>query len=146
LCIKPSTRRTSSRSSIWMTLKPLSTPMSTTTALYADEDKSPWTRCSTEAWLAPSCTWRTFCFWCVYALVFGRRRWLHVGRSSSGSSGIFDTLLSSVFGTRHPLPFRYLSFRMSSLWGVESIESGLRGRANFWIPHLFLGLLTKNLM
>jgi hypothetical protein len=38
-----------------------------------------------------------------------------------GSLGIFDTLLSSVFGTQRPLPFLFLVFQMPILWGVESI-------------------------
>jgi hypothetical protein len=34
---------------------------------------------------------------------------------------IFDTLLSSVFGIRRPLPFHLLVFRMPTLRGVKSI-------------------------
>jgi hypothetical protein len=63
--------------------------------------ESPWTRRSTGAWSAPSCTWRwwgrTSSFMCVCTLVFRRRQGLHIGKPSSGSSGIFDTLLSLVF-------------------------------------------------
>jgi hypothetical protein len=40
--------------------------------------------------------------------------------------GIFDTLLSSVFGTWRPLPFHLLVFRMPTLWGVKSIGNRLR--------------------
>jgi hypothetical protein len=43
----------------------------------------------------------------------------------------FDTLLSSVFGTRRPLPFRFLVFRMPILWDVKSIGSRLRGLVSF---------------
>jgi hypothetical protein len=82
-----------------------------------------WTRRSTGAWSAPSCTWRrrgrTSSFLCVYAFVFRRRRGLHIGRPSRGSSGIFDTLLSLVFGTRLSLPFRFLVFQMPTLRGVD---------------------------
>jgi hypothetical protein len=51
-------------------------------------------------------------------VIFMRGRGLHIGRPSSGSSGIFDILLSLFFGTRHPLPFRFL-FRCR-LCGVSS--------------------------
>jgi hypothetical protein len=73
-------------------------------------------------------------------------RGLHISRPSSGSSCIFDTLLSSVFGTRRPLPFRFLVFRMPTLRGVESIGNRLRVLANFWYPHLFIGLLANILV
>jgi hypothetical protein len=112
--------------------------------------ESPWTRRSTGAWSTPSCTWRrwgrTSSFLCVYALVFNRRWELHISRPSSGSSGNFDTLLSSVFGTRRPLPFYFLVFRMPTLRGVESIGNRLRVLASLWVLHLFLGLLTNNLV
>jgi hypothetical protein len=112
--------------------------------------ESPWTRRSTGAWSAPSCTWRwwgrTSSFLCVCALVFKRRRGLHIGRPSSGSSGIFNTLLSSVFGTRRPLLFCFLVFRMPILWGVKSIRNWLRVLASFWDFRLFLGLLANNLV
>jgi hypothetical protein len=77
-------------------------------------------------------------FLCVSALVFRRRRGLHIGRPSSGSSGIFDTLLSSVCGTRYPFPFRFLVFRMPTLRGVESIGSQLWGLVSFWVLTCFL--------
>jgi hypothetical protein len=67
-------------------------------------------------------------------------------RPSRGSSIIFDTLLSSVFGTRRPLPFLFLVFRMPILWGVESIRSQLRGLVSFWDLCLFLGLLADSLV
>jgi hypothetical protein len=82
----------------------------------------------------------------VCALVFRRRRGLHIGRPSSESSSIFDTLLSSVFGTQRPLPFRFSVFRMPTLQGVESIRSRLRGLVSFWVPCLFLGLLANSLV
>jgi hypothetical protein len=98
--------------------------------------ESLWTRRSTKAWSAPSCTWRrrgrTSSFLCVYALVFRRRRRLHIGRPSSGSLGIFYTLLSSVFGIWRPLPFRFLVFRMPTLRGIKSIGNRLRVLASFW--------------
>jgi hypothetical protein len=113
--------------------------MSTTTTLDTEEAESPWYRRSTGAWLADSCTWRwrgrTFSFLCVCALVFRRRRGLHISRPSSGFSGIFDTVLSSVFGIRHPLLFRFLGFRMPILQGVS-----------FWDLRLFLGLLANSLV
>jgi hypothetical protein len=74
------------------------------------------------------------------------RRGLHIGRPSSGSSGIFDTLLSSVFGTWRLLPFLFLVFRMPTLRGVESIGSRLLGLASFWDLRLFLGLLVNSLV
>jgi hypothetical protein len=69
-----------------------------------------------------------------------------MGRLSSGSSGIFDTLLSTVFGTRGPLPFRFLVFRMPTLRGVESIGNRLRVLASFWVLRLFLDLLANSLV
>jgi hypothetical protein len=112
--------------------------------------ESPWTRRSTRAWSAPSCTWwrrrRTSSFLCVCALIFRHCRGLHIDRPSSGSSGIFDTLLSSVFGIRRPLPFRFLIFWMPTLRGVESIGSRLRGLASFWDLRLFLGLFANSLV
>jgi hypothetical protein len=83
---------------------------------------------------------------CVCALVFRRRWGLHISRPSSGSSGIFDTLLRSVFGTRRPLLFRFLVFRMPTLRGVESIGSRLRVLVSFWVPRLFLSVLVNNLV
>jgi hypothetical protein len=112
--------------------------------------KSLWTRRSTRAWSAPSYTWRwrgrTSNFLYVFALVFRSRWGLHINRPSSRSSGIFDTLLSSVFGTRRPLPFRFLFFRMPTLRGDESIGNRLRVLASFWDPCLFLGLFANNLV
>jgi hypothetical protein len=83
-------------------------------------------------------------FLCVCALIFRRHRGLHIDRLSSGSSGIFDTLLSLVFGTRRPPLFLFLVFRMLILWGVESIGSRLRGLVSFWVPRLFLVLLAED--
>jgi hypothetical protein len=112
--------------------------------------ESSLTRRSTGACSAPSCTWRwwgwTSIFLCVCALIFRRCRGLHIGRSSSRSSGIFDTLLSLVFGTRRPLLFLFLAFRMPILWGVKSIGSRLWGHVSFWVTHLFLGLLANSLV
>jgi hypothetical protein len=51
-----------------------------------------------------------------------------------------------VFGTRRPLLFLFLVFQMSILRGVESIGSRLLEHASFWVLHLFLGLLAKNLV
>jgi hypothetical protein len=82
----------------------------------------------------------------VCALVFRRRRGLHIGRTSSGFSGTFDTLLSPDFGTRRPLPFCFLVFRVPTLRGVESIGNQLRVLASFWVPRLFLALLANSLV
>jgi hypothetical protein len=79
-------------------------------------------------------------------LVFTHLQGLHIGRPSSGSSGIFDTLLSLVFGTRRPLLFHFLVFRMPILRGVESIGSQLRGLVSFGVPRLFLGPLANILV
>jgi hypothetical protein len=78
-------------------------------------------------------------------LVFRCRRGLHISRLSSGSSGIFDTLLSLVFGIRRPLAFRFIVFKMPTLRGVELIGNQLRVLASFWDPRLFLGLLANSL-
>jgi hypothetical protein len=85
-------------------------------------------------------------FLCVCALVFRRHRGLHIDKPSSRSFGIFNTLLSLVFGTRRPPLFLFLVFRMSILRGVESIGSRLRGLVSFWVPRLFLGLLANSLV
>jgi hypothetical protein len=55
-------------------------------------------------------------------------------------------LLSLVFDTRRPLPFRFLVFRMPILWGVVSIRNRLRVLTSFWVLCLFLGLLANNLV
>jgi hypothetical protein len=73
-------------------------------------------------------------------------RGLHIGRPSSRSSGIFDTLLSLVFGSRRPHPFCFLVFWMLTLQGVESIGNQLRILASFWVLHLSLCLLANNLV
>jgi hypothetical protein len=117
--------------------------MSTTTTLDADEDGGPVDQ-------KGSCTWQrrgqTSGCLCICALAFRRHWGLHNGRPSSGSSGISDTLLSSIFGTRRPLPFRFLAFLMPILRGVESIGNRLQALARFWVPHLFLGLLANRLV
>jgi hypothetical protein len=59
---------------------------------------------------------------------------------------IFRYLLSSVFGTRRPLPFRFLVFRMPTLRGVETIGNQLRVLASFWDLCMFFGLLANNLV
>jgi hypothetical protein len=150
LCIKPSRRRTSSRSSRWMTRSPCRHRWVGLQRSMRMMMESPSTRRSNRAWSSPSCTWRrrgrTSSFLCVCALIFRRHRGLHISRPSSGSSGIFYTLLSSVFGTRRPLPFCFLDFWMPTLRGVESIGSRLRGLASYWDLRLFLDLLANNLM
>jgi hypothetical protein len=130
--------------------KPLSTMMSTTTALDADEDEELVDQKEYRSMICSllylTATRPDIQFSVCLALVFRHHRGLHIGRTSSGSSGIFNTLLSLVFGTRRPLPFRFLVFRMPTLQGVESIGSRLRGLVSFWIPHLFLGLLANSLV
>jgi hypothetical protein len=105
--------------------KSLSTPMSTTTSLDVEEDGEPVDQeyqIMIGSLLYLMVMRLEIQFSVFYVLVFRRHRGLHIGRLSSGSSCIFDTLLSSVFGTRHPLLFRFLGFRMPTLLGVESIE------------------------
>jgi hypothetical protein len=67
-------------------------------------------------------------------------------QASNGSSSIFDILLSSVFGTRRPLPFCFMVFQMPTLQGVESIGNRLWVLASFWDLRLFRGPLTNNLV
>jgi hypothetical protein len=138
------------KSSRWMTRSPCRHWWVRLQCLTRTRTESPWTKRSTGAWSAPSCTWRqwgrTSGFLCVCALVFRCRRGLHIGRPSSGSSGIFDTLLSSVFGTRRPLLFRFLVYRMPTLRGVESIGNRLRVLASFWDPRLFLVPVANSLL
>jgi hypothetical protein len=105
--------------------KPLSTPMSMTTTLDVDEvgktvdQKENQSMIDSLLYLTVKRLDNKFSV-CLCAR-FWRRRGLHIGRTSNGSSGIFDTLLTSVFGTRRPLPFCFLVFRMSTLRVVESI-------------------------
>jgi hypothetical protein len=86
----------------------------------------------------------TFSFLCICVLIFRHRLRLHIGGPSRGSSGIFDTLLSSVFGTQCPPLFRFLVFWMPTLRGVVSIGNQLRVLASFWVPCLFLGCLADS--
>jgi hypothetical protein len=104
--------------------KPLLTPMSTTTVLDADEDREPVDqkeyRSMIGSLLYLTATRPDIQFSVCLCIVFRHRRGLHIGRLSSGSLGIFDTLLSLVFGTRRPLPFRFLVFGCR-LCGVSSL-------------------------
>jgi hypothetical protein len=103
--------------------------MSTTTTLMQMRTESPGTRRSTEAWSALSCTWRqwgrTFSSLCACVLIFRHHHGLHIGRTLSGCSGIFDILLSLVFGTRRPVLFRFLFFRMQTSGMCQFLGSSL---------------------
>jgi hypothetical protein len=95
--------------------KTLSTLMTTTTTLDSDEDVEPVDQKEYRSMIGSllyfTGTRPDIQFFMFYALIFKRHQALHMGRSSSGSSSIIDTLLSLVFGTQRPLPFRSLVFQ-----------------------------------
>jgi hypothetical protein len=122
--------------------KLLSTPMSTTTALDADEDGEPVDQKEYRSMIG-SLLYLTATRPYIQFSVCLRTRF----QASPGTSHrqaikrIYRYLRytpSSVFGTRRPLPFRFLVFRMPTLRGVESIGSQLRGLAVFGILACFL--------
>jgi hypothetical protein len=105
--------------------KRLLTPMITTTTLDADEDedgepvdqKQYQSMIGSLLYLTPTRPDIQFSL-CLCAR-FQHCRRLHIGRPSSLSLDIFETLLSLVFGTRRPLPFLLLFFGCR-LCGVSS--------------------------
>jgi hypothetical protein len=147
LCIKTSTRRTSSRFQDGR----LEAPVDTNEYDYnaprererrAVDQKEYQSKIGSLLYL--TVTSRTSNFLCVCALIFMRR--LHISMPSSGLQISFDTLLSMVFGTRRPLLFRFLVSHMPTSRGVESIRNRLRVLASLWVLRLFLGLLGINLV
>jgi hypothetical protein len=125
--------------------KPLSTPMSTTTALDVDGGGEPVDQKEYRSMIG-SLLYLTATRPNVQFSVCLCARFQASPRTSHRQAvkrifRIFNTLLSSVIGTQRPLPVRFLVFWMPILWGVESIGSQLRGLVSFWNLLLFLGLL-----
>jgi hypothetical protein len=131
-------------------LKPLSTPMSMTTVLDTDEDGEPMDQKEYRGMIGSLLYLTTtrpdiqFSV-CLCARFHASTRTSH-RQAVKRISGIFDTLLTSVFDTRRPLPFRLFVFRMLTLRGVESIRNRLRVLSSFWDLRLFLGLLANSLV
>jgi hypothetical protein len=71
-------------------------------------------------------------------LIFRCHQGIHINSPSNESSGIFDTLLSLVVGTRRPLPFLFFVFWLPTSRGVESIGSRPLGCAIFGFFACFL--------
>jgi hypothetical protein len=130
--------------------KPLSTPMSTTTTLDADEDGEPVDQKE-------------------YRSLIGSLLYLTATRPDIQFSMCLCTRFQASLRTSHLQAvkriFRYrqytpelglwysasstlslLVFWMLTLRGVESIGSRLRGLVSFWVPRLFLGLLANSLV
>jgi hypothetical protein len=130
--------------------KPLSTLMSTTTALDANEDGEPvdqkeyWSMIGSLLYLTVTrldiqffvCLCAHFqasprtSHWQAIKRIFSYLRYTpELGLWYSASSSL------SLFG-----------FSSANFVGVESIASRLRGRVSFWVPRLFLGLLANSLV
>jgi hypothetical protein len=126
--------------------KPLSTPMSTTTALDTDEDGGPVDQKEYRSMIG-SLLYLTATRPDIQFSLCLCARFQTLQRTSHRQAirRIFRYLRYTpelIFGTRRPLPFRLLVFRMLILRGVLSIGSRLRGLASFWDLCLFLGLLA----
>jgi hypothetical protein len=72
-------------------------------------------------------------------LIFKRLQGLRIGKQPSAYSGIYDILLTSVFGTSHLL-WLFMDFQMRILSGVGCIGSPLLGLASSWVLLWCLGL------
>jgi hypothetical protein len=130
--------------------KPLSTPMSTTTALDANEDREHVDQKE-------------------YRSMIGSLLYLTVTRPDIQFSVCLCTRFQALPRTSHrravkrifrylrytpelglwssaSSSLRFLVFRMPILRSVESIGSQLRGLVSFWVPRLFLGLLANSLV
>jgi hypothetical protein len=128
-------------------LKPLSTPMSMTTVLDTDEDGEPMDhkeyRSMIGSLLYLTATRPDIQFSvCLCARFQASTRTSH-RQAVKRISSIRNTLLTSVFDTRRPLPFRLFVFWMLTLRGIEN---RLRVLASFWDLRLFLGLLANSLV
>jgi hypothetical protein len=123
-------------------------PMSTTTALNADEegehvDQKEY-RSMIESLLYFTATRQTYSSQYVYALVFKRLQGLRIDRHSSVYSGTCVTLPTSAFGTPRLIPWRFMVFQKRILPGVSWIRSPLLGLASSWDILWCLGLLANS--
>jgi hypothetical protein len=116
--------------------KPLSTPMSTTTTLDADEDGEPVDQKE-------------------YQSMIDSLLYLTATRPDIKFSVCLCACFQASQRTSHQqavkrifryLPFRFLVFRMPTLRGVETIGNQLRVLASFWDLCMFFGLLANNLV
>jgi hypothetical protein len=149
LCIKPSKRRTSSRNSRWTTQSPCPHQRVRLQHSTRMRTKSPWTRRSTGAWSAPSCTWRqrgrTSIFLCLCTRFQASPKTLHRQAVKwifrylrySPELGLWYSASSSL---------SLLVFSDANFVGVESIGNRLQVLTSFWDLRLFLGLLANSLV
>jgi hypothetical protein len=130
--------------------KPPSTPMSTTTALGADEEgermdqKEYWSMIGSLLYLTVTRPNIQFSV-CLCAHFHTSPRTSH----RYAVKRIFWYLRYTPelgFGIRRLLPYRFLVFQMSTLRSVELIGNQLWVLASFWDLRLFLGLLANSLV
>jgi hypothetical protein len=116
--------------------KAMTTPMSTTTALDADEegehvDQKEY-RSMTGSLLYLTTTRPDIQFSVCLCTRFKCFQGLRIGKRSSVYSGTCVTLLTSAFGTLRLLLWRFMVFQTRILPGVGWIGSPLLGLASFW--------------
>jgi hypothetical protein len=131
-------------------LKPLSTPMSMTTALDADEDGEPVDQKEYRSMIG-SLLYLTATRLDIQFSVGLCARFQASPRTSHRQAvkRIFRDLrytpeLGLWYSTSSSLSL--LGFSDADFAGVGSIGSRLRGLVSFWVPHLFLGLLANSLV
>jgi hypothetical protein len=128
-------------------VKPMSTPMGSTTTLDADEDGELVDQREYRSMISSLLYLRArFSSVCVCALVFRLHRGHHIGRPSRGSSGTYSLLLVLAFGILPPRLFLFMVFLMRFLLVVESRGSLLLVLVSFLGPHWFRGLPASSLV
>jgi hypothetical protein len=130
--------------------KAMTTPMSTTTALDADEEGEHVDQKEYRSMIG-SLLYLTATRPNIRFLVCLCPRFQPSPRTShrQGVKRIFSYfrhLPTSTFGTPRPLPWLFMVFRMRILPGVGWIGSPLLGLASFWVPLWCLGLPANSRM
>jgi hypothetical protein len=130
-------------------VKPMSTPMGSTTTWDADEDGEPVDqreyRSMIGSLLYLTAT-RQYSSVCVCALVFRLRREHHIDRPSRGSSGTYSLPLVLSFCILPPRLFLFMVFLMRILLVVELRGSLLLVLASFLGSRWFHGLPASSLV
>ena len=128
--------------------KPLSTPMSTTAVMDADEEGEPVDqkeyRSMIDSLLYLTVTRPDMQFSMSLCAHFQLLQGLHIGKRSSRFSGICSTLLTWVFGFLPPRHSACSDTLMLTLLGVAWIASPLLGRVSFLVLLWSLGHPASN--